>query len=85
MNLSRQYNQVLNEYNDLDHNLYDLEIFIVCYNGKVYKGDECSVYVYNDEDKVSCIDEKGKIIHLTSQDIEHITYNITPAEQDDLT
>lgn len=82
MNLYEQYNQEWNKYKDLDHNLYAWEVFVVCYNGSVYRGDEYSVIVNTNE--VLYISSQGKVKKLSFDQIEHITYNITSRARDDL-
>ena len=81
MNLFEQYEQEWNKYKDLNRDLYSWEIFIVCYNGYVYRGDEYSVVVC--ENKVLYISDQGKVKEFPFDQIEHITYNITSRVRDD--
>lgn len=82
MDLYEQYEQEWNKYKDLDRNLYNWEIFIVCYDGTVCKGNEDSVIV--SKSKVLYIPEKGEVKEFTPNEIEHITYNITSQVPDAL-
>lgn len=72
MKLHEKYNLEYKKYSKLDRNLYSIEIFIVCINGCVYKGNFDEIYI-NDNDTVSYIGKQG-IYRISPEQINHITY-----------
>lgn len=68
------------EFEKLDRNLYNIEIFVVCNNGDVYKGDWNDIYI-NNNDIVRYIGKEG-IKNISPDQIDHITYEPYPMKPD---
>lgn len=82
MKLHEKYKLEFEKYSKLDRNLYNIEIFVVCNNGDVYKGDWYDIYI-NPDDIVRYMGSAG-VKDIPPNQIDHITYELYPMKLDNV-